>query len=126
MAASNENTDRQVVPRWRTFREALNSGELSSAEVLKSPRIDATDFIQEKEKDFKENRALPFALDLVSAATVLGKTDISVEAAGFILENGNKTSETGVRLARALLGISEPSKPIIIPQSRVQVVERLK
>ncbi len=94
--------------------------------MLKSPRIDATDFIQEKEKDFKENRSLPFALDLVSAATVLGKTDISMEAAEFILEAGNRTSETGVGLARALLGISEPSKPIIIPQSRIQVVERLK
>src|ERR1017187_3122402 len=103
MAASNENKDRQVVPRWRTFREALNSGELSSVEVLKSPRIDATGFIQEKERDFKENKALPFALDLVSAATVLGNTEISVEAAQFILENENKTSETGIGLARALL-----------------------
>src|ERR1017187_1158433 len=115
MAASNENKDRQVIPRWRTFREALNCGELSNAEVVKSPRIDATEFIHEKEKDFRENKAVPFALDLVSAATVLGKTDISVEAAEFILENGNNTSETGIKLARSLLGISEPSKAIIIP-----------
>lgn len=126
MAASSENKDRQVIPRWRTFREALNSGELSSAEVLKSPRIDATEFIREKEKDFKQNKAVPFALDLVSAATVLGKTEISLEAAEFILENGNDISETGIGLARSLLGVSEPSKPIIIPQSRIQVVEGLR
>ena len=126
MAATNDNKDRQVVPRWRTFREALASNELSSTSVLKSPKIDATEFIREKEDDWKANKAIPFALDLISAATVLGKTDVSIEAAEFILENEAGTSATGKDIARSLLGIKEPASPIINPQSRIQIIEGLK
>lgn len=126
MAANSETKDRQVVPRWRTFRETLAAGELSSAAVQKSKQIDATEFILERENGWQENKAIPFALDLVSAATILGKTDKSIEAAEFILENGNFASETGKRLARGLLGIQQQEATIIPLQSRIQIHDGLK
>ena len=69
---------------------------------------------------------MSFALDLVSAATLLGKTNPSIEAAEFILEHAGQASETGKELARALLGIKGEEKPPLVPQSRIQLIEGVK
>jgi tetratricopeptide (TPR) repeat protein len=125
MAGSSENADRSVVPRWRTFREALASNELSSAEVAKAPRIDGTPFLRDKENQWLANRELPFAIDLVSAATVLGTSDGAKGAAEFVLEQGSRASPASQHLARNFLGIAEP-EDIFENVTRLQIVHGLK
>jgi tetratricopeptide (TPR) repeat protein len=126
MAANAESIHRQVVPRWRPFREALAMNELASGGVAQSPGIDGSEFLKEREKDWLESKAMPFAVDLVSAATVLGKTETSSKAAEFILENGDHATETARRLARGLLGIKEAQSFVSAQQTRMQIIQGAK
>jgi len=114
-----------VVPRWRTFREALANNELNSDGVTKGTKLFEDQFLREKEVEWQCNKAVPFALDLVGAATMLGKTDLSVKAAEFILESTADVSETGKEVARVFLGLKD-EKPSMVPQSRIQIVEAVK
>ncbi|MBU6401638.1 MAG: hypothetical protein KGS61_15080, partial [Verrucomicrobia bacterium] len=67
MATNTENIRRRVVPRWRPFREALASGELSASTVAKAPAIEGKEFLEEKQTAWESNHTLPFAVDFVSA-----------------------------------------------------------
>jgi hypothetical protein len=100
--------------------------ELASGGVTKSPGIDGSEFLKEKENDWLESKAMPFAVDLVSAATVLGVTAISSKAAEFILENGEAATETARRLARGLLGIEQEQALDSPQQSRMQIIQGAK
>jgi Tfp pilus assembly protein PilF len=107
MAASNENADRRVVPRWRTFQQALATNELSAASIATASTIDVFPFLHEKEDSWLRNKTIPFALDLVSAATVLGPSKHANAAAEMLLEAKTKINPTARSLAQGLLGITE-------------------
>jgi len=127
MAADNENSERQVIPQWRTFKDALAKDELASPSTRQPKGIDPSPFIQEKESDWKANKALPFALDLVSAAVVFDiKTPVAIEAAEFLLASGDRVHSIGVKLAKSVLGIHEAVAIEKPPQSRIQIVTALK
>jgi len=107
MAASNENADRRVVPRWRTFQQALATNELSPASVATAATIDVAPFLHEKEDSWLRNKTIPFALDLVSASTVLGPSKHANAAAEMLLEAKTKINPTARSLAQGLLGVTE-------------------
>ena len=100
---------RHVVPRWRTFDDALATGELNSAETGTQRKADGDHFLKEKEADWLLNKTLLFATDLVSAAHVLGESDVARSAAVYVLENRLDTSPLACRLATSLLGVSDTS-----------------
>jgi tetratricopeptide (TPR) repeat protein len=128
MAATTENADRRMVPRWRTFRDALTAGELGSSERLKTQKIEGAIFFEEKLQQWRSNRELPFAVDLVGASHVLGGTDQIRDAAEFILES-QASSLAAQRIARAALGIREDEPPSPSAGSReeyFQQVQKLK
>lgn len=108
MAATDETGDRRAVPRWKSLRDALRSGELDSASIGKGQSIDGTQFILEKEKDWAENKSISFAVDLVSAAVVLGRSEAATDAAEFILSAGDLASPAAITLAEKVLGIEVP------------------
>jgi tetratricopeptide (TPR) repeat protein len=127
MAADNENADRQVLPQWRTFKDALTKGELGSPSTRKVKGIDPSPFIQEKESDWKTNKELPFALDFISAAFVFEiRTPAVIEAAEFLLASEDRVHKIGVRLAKKVLGIHDAVAGDNPPQSRIQIVGALK
>ena len=126
MAANNETNDRQVVPRWRTFREALASNELASDTLPRTQAVDGSEFLREKEAAWQENRAMPFAVDLVSAATVLGITPAANQAAEHILANTSATSNVAQKLARGVLGIKEARPLLSLFDTRMQVIQGVK
>ena len=49
MAANTESVNRQVVPRWRPFREAVARNELASGTTAEKKAVDGTEFLEEKE-----------------------------------------------------------------------------
>lgn len=102
MATSNEITERRMVPRWRPFKEALDTGELSPSVVASATRVDVRPFLAEKEVAWQENRSLPFAVELVSASVVLGASAMAADAAEFVLESNDQVSITAQELARKL------------------------
>jgi tetratricopeptide (TPR) repeat protein len=107
MSASGELSNRRIVPRWRSFQDAIAVGELAPSIPCLSKGVPGEEFIRQKERDWLENRELGFATDLVCAAHVLGTTSVAKEAAEFVLERADKASSLSVDLARQLLGFQE-------------------
>jgi Tfp pilus assembly protein PilF len=107
MAANNENADRRVVPRWRTFADALATQEVAAAAIASVPTIETKPFVLEKERDWLTYKELPFAIDLVSAATLLGSSKTAADAAKFILREAPHENRIARALAAALLGLSQ-------------------
>jgi tetratricopeptide (TPR) repeat protein len=126
MAANNEFPERHVVPRWRTFRETMANNELSGELIQKARVLDTKPFLDQKEKDWLSNKELPFAVDLVSAATMFGKSESSVSAANYILENQSKCSNVAIDLANKLLGIETLKTDQINPVSKSEIRANLK
>ena len=109
MAATDDSGDRRVVPRWKTVKDALRAGELDGTITQAPKAIDGTQFLTEREIAWKDNSTLPFAIDLVGASIVLGKSVLAVEAAEFILASSSHVSHPALSLAHKLLGITPPS-----------------
>jgi tetratricopeptide (TPR) repeat protein len=85
MAGVSEDRDRQVVPRWRSFRTTLDHGELSTLKPPKDP-IDWSGALEELLKDWAHHKGISTAADLVSAAFVSSREGDAVEAATFLLK----------------------------------------
>lgn len=126
MATTNELQERRVVPRWRTFHETLLSNELAGELPTKPSAIDAAPFLLQKEQEWLVEKTLPFAVDLVSAASMFGMSDTSRSAAEFVLENQGKCSRVAVSLANGLLGIPEVQPSVIDPVSPADIRAQLQ
>lgn len=120
MAASSQLAVRRVVPRWRSFDAAVQAGELDPTELRKRQLVSGDDAIKRKEEEWRANKELLFATDLVGAAQIFGVTETAKEAADYILNNAGKTSQLARRLAARVLGFAEPRVDDRIPVDRNQ------
>ncbi len=78
--------ERTVIPRWRDFRTTVAIGELkSSAESEPALQFPKGDFLASKVRDWSNNKDIPHAADLVSAAFVLKRYQDAREAAEFLI-----------------------------------------
>jgi len=125
MAANNENADRRVVPRWRSFKDSLTTDELATGILAQGPSIHGGPFLSAKEADWQNNRALPFALDLVSAAIVLGNSPVAKMAAESILES-TEHSQLARQLALSILGIPDDRPLTKAPSSIPNAIRTMK
>ncbi len=108
MANLFEHKDRRVIPNWRSFGKTTTLGELNSFQLVSSfPQYETN--IDEYIIDWKLNRTVIHAADLLSAAVVNNKRyDKSViDAAHFILGNREKATFSQISLANAILNKSE-------------------
>lgn len=108
MANLIDYKDRRVVPNWRSFGKTTILGELNSFQTQSVHPLEETS-IDEYVLDWRLNRTVIHASDLLSAAIVNGKkTNIDVnDAAKFILENQTQASNSQTSLANALLNRTE-------------------
>lgn len=91
---------RKVIPRWRDFMTTLVLGELSSATPGKSENTPPENSIDEQIFDWKNNRTLSFATDLVGSGFVVGMSGKVQDAAEFILSDESSSTELQKRIAR--------------------------
>lgn len=106
MAFVFENKDRRVIPNWRSFNYTSNMGEIDPTSINANREFyPITEYIE----DWKNNRTLVFAGDLMSAAISNNQTDnINVlEAASFVKSNRDKASKAQNYLADKLMESSE-------------------
>ncbi len=125
MATNAETADRRVVPRLRTFKEALATNELSGFTEFRFESDCGSEFLRKREMAWSGGNDLCLAIDLVAASVVLGKTKAAASAAEFVLASGNLASFPAQRLAQKLLGIDNdvvPSEPSL---SRSQIFARV-
>ncbi|MDD4970476.1 MAG: hypothetical protein PHT07_13710 [Paludibacter sp.] len=108
MAIIFTNTDRRVVPNWKSFTKTARLGELISNRIENKVSLFSIDsYIH----DWELNKSVPFAADLLSAAVSNDQITLRKvkDAAKFILENKNDSTNTQKALASAIL-VSEKKK----------------
>jgi tetratricopeptide (TPR) repeat protein len=103
-----EDKDRRVLPNWRSFGKTIMLGELNSIHTeSKLPLSVLT--IEDYVIDWKLNRTIAYASDLLSAALVnnFKENKDVVEAANYILKNENIVTKPQLSLAKKILNKKE-------------------
>jgi len=125
MAGLSEDPDRQVIPRWRSFKSTLDHGELSSLSLPIDPH-DWRGALDELSKDWSHHKGISTAADLLSAAFVSGRESDAADAARFLLtQNGvpfgartiaaiclQKLGERGPLITEALSQVDPAESPV--------------
>jgi len=108
MATNIENTLRRIVPRWREFKLALQSGELDPTETRLVSALPPDSFILKKKEEWTNNRTLLFATDFLGVAYVMGYPELAIDAAKFVLEPDSGSSPVAKSIAAKVLRIPTP------------------
>jgi tetratricopeptide (TPR) repeat protein len=91
---------RNLIPRWRSFRETLALGELAAPpKELTTPPSDGQ--LQRRMWEWSQNRTVWHAADLVGAAFILRQPEVARDAADFLLSADDAPS-AAKSLARRL------------------------
>ncbi len=94
--------DRRVIPRWREFRTTLETGELDGRPVdLKV--FESREYFEEKLEQWRDDRGIETAADLVTAALVLGRHRDAEDAARFLLLPDGQATEAVKVVAEIVL-----------------------
>lgn len=103
MAVFDPETDRKILPRWRTFDVTLNLGELGSNPTFRLHKKIAHDFLASRVTDWQKYRTANHAADLVGAALTIGEEALAADAADFLLQNAGNVSVWARELAQKVL-----------------------
>ena len=76
MAVFDPETNRKILPRWRTFGVTLNLGELGSNSTSRLHQKIEHDFLASRIIDWQKHRTANHAADLVGAALTIGKEEL--------------------------------------------------
>jgi tetratricopeptide (TPR) repeat protein len=116
-----EHKDRRVVPNWRSFGRSIVLGELNSFQIERTEPLEETS-IEDYVIDFKINKTIIHASDLLSAAIVNDHRDheVVISAAKFILKNSEKATKSQISLSQKILNNS-PEKDISLKFKEVGI-----
>ncbi len=106
MSEINEEKQRQVVPRWRSFAAASHFGELGPLH-RREPGAFTVDMLAPVLEDWRREPGLSVAADVVSAAFSIGLGSAARDAAEFILATPD-APPTAVEIAKMCLGHRTP------------------
>jgi Tfp pilus assembly protein PilF len=84
LAGILKKEDRTVIPRWRTFSDSAERGELDYPKQRVAP---PEDFLSDKEQAWRENRTIWHAADFLGAAVALRRANEAQDAAVFLQAN---------------------------------------
>ena len=112
MSAIITKEKRNVIPRWRSFKDTVALGELARApKVLPSPPRDEQ--LARRLWEWSRNRTIWHAADLVGCAFVLRRPEVAKEAAEFILSTKNSPAAAASLASRLLNQKARPTRPQI-------------
>ena len=127
-----ENKPRDVIPRWRPFKETTALRELGSSLPIQRQWPEHSNSLAQQKADWKKHQSIGHAADLVGSALVLRKSHEARDAAEFLLRNESKISHWVKKLAeRALPNYNQdpnPSPPpvLTIKDKAIQQIRKLK
>lgn len=94
---------RRIIPRWRDTYTALRTGELLFSLRLKPKTKIGDDLFQEKLQNWRSNREIEFAAEVVSSAISLGNYEEAIDAAEFLELNSRDTTKSVLSIANEIL-----------------------
>lgn len=124
MASFKEDENRNVVPNWREYNKTARLGEFGSVAAISKP----FEFfpIDEYIYSWQNNKTIPYAGDLISAAILNGQESNinAIEAAHFIIFHKDEATEILVCTAKEI--ISTPANNTVSTQLTVsQRIEKI-
>lgn len=132
MIGPSANDNRQIIPRWRTFRDTVRTGELNSSGVKARSMHAAVsaNFLSQRRLDWERCRTVGHATDLVAAGLALEHREQVSDAARFLLQDDLSVSRWARELARNALRVSNSDKikPTSAPEflDQEQVYTRIR
>ena len=103
MAIFDPETNRVILPRWRSFDETVRLGELGSSLTSSSHHEIADGFLEPRIFDWQRHRTTGHAADLVGAALAVRKEALASDAAIFLLQDAKNISIWARELAQKIL-----------------------
>ena len=88
MSTSGGSEDRQVIPRWRSVRRTLASGECTPSVPSLEPDEEQVELLDRRRQDWQEKRTESFAAEYVATARLLGQTDVEDGALATLRNSG--------------------------------------
>jgi tetratricopeptide (TPR) repeat protein len=118
MAVIYEIKERRVIPNWRDFKRTLQIGELSQTNKFGNP-IELN--INRSIEDWKQDKNIGIAADLINSAFVSGINNFEVkEAIGFIKSEQEKASSSLLELIK-LIEIDSSNPSILSKNSLLEI-----
>jgi hypothetical protein len=116
MPSAIEYKIRLLIPRWLTYGVASSFGELGENLKNKRPSAYSSRNYTSIQFEWKNNKSIPYAIELVSFGLLINdyENPLLIEAANFILDNRNMTSDIAVELASRALNTANDR--VIIPE----------
>ncbi len=108
MATYIEDKDRKAIPRWRDSLTTISIGELDHP-INKSSHLRISynnEFHEKKIKEWKKNKTLFYANELISSSFILGCKEDAINAAEFVLKENSGASDQVKKIALKILGKS--------------------
>jgi tetratricopeptide (TPR) repeat protein len=102
-----ENSNRNVVPRWRDFVTTSALGELTSTKSSDPLSHEDFEALSQRASEWENNQTIWHAADLLSSAFVVGEVDPRASAVQYILNNRDKAPLPLVRLAQSIANPAE-------------------
>src|SRR5258708_6201186 len=98
-----DDSGRQLIPRWRTSRITMSLGELASISIAPDRALNQSDVLDQKIDDWRRERSLSFASDLLASAIITGEVADAREAAEFVLSPNARATEAAKTVARRVI-----------------------
>lgn len=99
-----QNERQHVIPRWLTYNDAVNSGELDKPRKSALANVNSDASFDEEFEVFEKSGAILLASDLMGRAMVRGDGERAAILAKRVLENGASPAVT-LQVARSILGV---------------------
>ena len=116
MTVFSTDADRRVIPRWRTYDETRRLGELGSIVGPRAHEVVISDFLTSKLVEWRRNRTVGHASDVVGAGLTLGRESEVIDAARFLLREDLSVSSLARELAERALKAPQDRGPRLDPR----------
>lgn len=120
MSITFEQKQRNVIPRWRSFKETIETSELAASTGSVESTGDVRADISEQLNAWLENRTLSFAGDLLSAALATGQAEVGQEAAEYVLGTSTDAESPLSKVATRVLNWSAVREPAADDESQLE------
>lgn len=115
MSAGIDDKDRQVIPRWRLYGDALRLGELRSLEEVSAQSLDPSGqgrrSFEESLAAWRANQGLALASDVFGSALVLDRAEDARDVAEYLLASGSAATTSTRRLLEPFLSAEHVDMP---------------
>ena len=94
---------RRLIPRWRSARATICTGELDTAPSNRFRDYHASSFFEGKLAYWTQNTSVELATEVIAAALVEGQRERAQKAAKFVLDHAREVTPSVVFLAKKIV-----------------------